>query len=98
MRGGAAMETSQHPELTPQIRAEIQAQLEQRSRRLQGELATRRRAEGVDDTPDQDPSADLRGDMGDESVELEAWDTSRQEELDIEAQLGEVEHALEKFA
>src|SRR5262249_53048469 len=61
-------------------------------------IAAGRRSEGVGDTPEQNPAADLRGDMGDESVELEAWDTGHQETLDLEAQLAEVEHALGKFA
>ena len=91
------MSTATNPELTPEVLAELRAQLEQRSSLLKAEIAARRRAEGVGDTPEQNPATDLRGDMGDESVELEAWDTGHQETLDLETQLAEVRHALEKF-
>ena len=92
------MSTASNSELTPQILAELRAQLERQRKHLETEIAARRRVEGVDDTPEQDPAADLRGDMGDESVELEAWDTGHQETLDLEAQLAAVRHALGKFA
>ena len=86
-----------NPELTAEILAELRAQLTRQYDRLKTEIAARRRAEGLGDTPEQDPTADLRGDIGDESVELEAWDTGHQETLNLEAQLAEVEHALEKM-
>ena len=44
------------------------------------------------------PPADTQGDAGDESVDLEEWDTTQQVTLDLETQLAEVEHALGKFA
>src|SRR5262245_64791554 len=96
-RGKTAMSTATNPELTPQILEELRAQLERQRRHIETEIAASRRVEGVGDTPEQDPSTELRGDMGDESVELEAWDTGHQEMLDLEAQLAAVKHALAKF-
>jgi len=92
------MSTATNPELTSEVLAELRAELERRSDLLKAEIASGRRAEGVGDTPEQNPATDLRGDLGDESVELEAWDTGHQETLDLEAQRAEVGHAIEKFA
>lgn len=88
---------SPNPELTPPVLAQLRAQLEQARDRLAGEVASKRRAEGAGDTPEDDPNAELRGDEGDESVELQAWDDTQQELLDLQTQLDEVEHALAKF-
>jgi RNA polymerase-binding transcription factor DksA len=84
--------------LTPAELALLQEQLIERKNRLQAEISTLRRAEDAGGTQVDDPSLDLRGDEGDASVELEAWDTAHQEELDLDDQLAEVEHALDKFA
>jgi DnaK suppressor protein len=89
--------TSMNPELTPEVRAELRAQLQQKRDRLESQIAARRRAEGFGGTPEQDPETDIRGDIGDESVELETWDIAHQERLDLDAQLAEVVHALGKF-
>lgn len=91
-------EVSVHPELTEAIAAELRGQLETRRGQLAAEIAGLRGAEGASGTPLADPSADVRGDLGDQSVDLEAWDIQRQQELDLRDQLAEVEHALGKFA
>lgn len=57
-----------------------------------------RRAEDVGGKPADDPSAEIKGDQGDASVEIESWALARQEELNLRDQLSEVEHALGKFA
>lgn len=92
------MYTSTNPELTPEILAELHTQLEQVRDQLTTEIAAKRSAEGVGDTPNEDPAAETQGDEGDESVDLEDWDTTQQVTLDLETQLVEVNHALEKFA
>jgi hypothetical protein len=79
------------------VLVELRAQLEETGRRLANEIASRRRAEGADDTPDQDPETDLRGDEGDESVDLQEWDNTEQVLLDLQTQLAQVERALDKF-
>jgi DnaK suppressor protein len=96
----AAMSTSMHspnPELTPQILAELRAQLERARDRLTAQIAAGRRAEGAGDTPEQDPDFDIRGDEGDQSVDLQAWDDTQQGLLDRQAQLAAVDRALAKF-
>ena len=92
------MSASTNPELTPEILAELRTQLEQQRDQLQSEIAAHHREEGVGDTPDQDPNADAPGDEADSSVDLQTYDTTQQVTLDLETQLGEVEHALGKFA
>src|SRR5579859_3014827 len=87
-----------HPELTNEVLAELRAQLETRRDRLTAEIASLRGAEGATGTPLADPTADVRGDLADQSVDLEAWDTQRQQELDLRDQLSEVQRALGKFA
>jgi DnaK suppressor protein len=89
---------SPNPELTPEVLAELRARLEQAHARLSAQIAARRRAEGAGDTPEQDPDTDVRGDQGDQSVDLEAWDNTQQGLLDLLAQRAEVEHALTKLA
>lgn len=86
-----------NPQLTPDVLAELRTQLEQMRARLTTDIVSKRRGEGALDTPEQNPDMEVRGDLGDQSVDLEGWDTSRQEALNLEAQLAEVEHALEKF-
>jgi len=92
------MSAATNPELTPDVLAELHAQLEQQRDQLQGEIAAKQHEEGAGDTPDEDPAGDTQGDAGDESVDLEEWDTTQQVTLDLETQLAEVEHALGKFA
>lgn len=85
-------------ELSPSVLAELQKQLAERREHLKTELDTLQQAEGFGGRPGDDPSADLKGDQGDASVEVEAWAIARQEELNLRYQLAEVEHALSKFA
>lgn len=91
------MSTSNNPELSPDVLAQLRAQLDEQRTRLTGEIARGRQLEGVGDTPEQDPSLEVRGDQGDQSVDLEAWDNSRQLTLDFAALLADVEHALAKL-
>lgn len=84
--------------LSPDVLAALQEQLLEHKKRLQAQINTLRRAEDVGGTPGDDPSLELKGDQGDASVEIEAWAIAHQEELDLEDQLAEVEHALDKFA
>lgn len=84
--------------LSPDVLAALQEQLLEHRERLKTEIRTLRGEEDVGGKPADDPSADLKGDQGDASVEIEAWATAHQEELNLEAQLAEVEHALGKFA
>src|SRR5262249_26262338 len=82
----------------PDELAALQGQLLEREKRLQTEISTLERAENVGGKQVDDPTTDLKGDQGDASVELEAWDIAHQEELNLDDQLAEVEHALGKFA
>src|ERR1051326_8608003 len=91
-------EKSMSEALSPDELASLQEQLLERKTRLQTEIRTLQRAENVGGKQVDDPTSDLKGDQGDASVELEAWDIAHQEELDLEDQLAEVEHALGKFA
>jgi len=86
-----------HLTLTPDILAKLKQQLERERGRLEIEIASRRDAQGADDTPEQNRNRDLTGDAGDQSIDLEAWDTSHQELLDLEGDRAEVRHALTKF-
>ena len=91
------MSASTNPELTSAILDELRSQLEAQRTRLSAEIARNRRLEGVGDTPEDDPNSEVRGDQGDQSVDLEAWDNSRQLALDLTAQLADVRHALDKL-
>lgn len=93
----SASNHSPNPELTPEVLAELRAQLEQSRSRLTAEIASRRRAEGAGDTEEQDPNLDVRGDQGDQSVDLQIWDDTQQGLLDLRAQLAKVERALGKM-
>jgi DnaK suppressor protein len=84
--------------LTPADLTALQEHLLEHKKRLQTQINTLRRAEDGGGTPGDNPSLELRGDQGDASVEIEAWDIAHQEELDLEDQLAEVTHALDKFA
>lgn len=84
-------------ELTPAILAELRGHLEQKRDQLQAELTTLRSVEGVTNEAGSDPITELQGDEGDSSVELQSWETSRLEELNVRNLLAEVEHALSKF-
>jgi RNA polymerase-binding transcription factor DksA len=88
---------SPNPELIPDILVELRAQLEETGRRLADEIASRRRDEGADAPPEDNPDTDLRGDEGDQSVDLENWDNTEQVLLDLQTQLANVERALDKF-
>lgn len=92
------MNPSTNPELTPDILAELHTRLEQQRDQIAAEIAAKQREEGAGDTPDEDPAVEAPGDEGDESVDLETWDTTQQVTLDLEAQLAEINHALAKFA
>jgi DnaK suppressor protein len=88
---------SEHPELTPAIRAELHTALLRRQADLQRQIAYLRRNERtptdqVDDAVNKTP-----GDAADSSVDLQDWDDTHQLILDLHAHLGEVEHALGKF-
>lgn len=91
------MPTASNPELTPAIVSELRTHLEQARAELRAEITRRRSVEGVGDQPESDPNTEPRGDMADQSVDLQTWDTNRQEDVDLTARLGEVEHALTKF-
>lgn len=78
--------------------AELRGALETRHAQLRGEITGLRGAEGATGSPMADPAADVRGDLADQSVDQQSWDTERQVELDQRDQLAEVEHALTKFA
>lgn len=84
--------------LSPADLAALQEQLLEHKKHLETEISSLRRTEDVGGKPGDDPSTDLKGDQGDASVEIEAWSIARQEELNLEVQLAEVEHALGKFA
>lgn len=86
-----------NPELTPTILAELRGELETKRDTLQQTIAALRVDENSDATPATDSSTDATGDHGDASVDSEEWDENHQEQLDLEEQLAEVEHALEKF-
>jgi DnaK suppressor protein len=88
---------SPNPELTPDILLQLRTQLEETGRHLSGEIASRRRDEGADAPPEDNPDTDLRGDEGDQSVDLENWDNTEQVLLDLQTQLANVERALAKF-
>jgi DnaK suppressor protein len=91
------VQPSTNPELTPDILAELRAQLEQQRDQLTAEIAAKRRENGAGSTSDEDPAVEAAGDEGDESVDLQDWDTNEQVAYDLAARLGEVEHALTKF-
>jgi DnaK suppressor protein len=91
-------EQAMNEPLSPAVLAALQEQLLEHKKRLQTQINTLRRAEDVGGKHVDDPSTDLKGDQGDASVEIEARALAHQEELDLEDQLAEVEHALDKFA
>lgn len=84
--------------LSPADLAALHEQLLEHKERLQAQISTLRGVEDVGSDPGEDQSLDLKGDQGDASVEIEAWATAHQEELNLQDQLAEVEHALGKFA
>jgi RNA polymerase-binding transcription factor DksA len=75
----------------------LRAQLEAQQASLSAQIARQGRLEGVGDTPADDPNTEVRGDQADQSVDLEAWDNSRQLALDFAAQLADVQLALKKM-
>lgn len=92
------MSAPTNSDLTPDMLAELRGQLEQQRDQLTTAIAAKRRAEGVGDTLYENPAVETQGDTGDESIDLENWDTTQQMTLDLETQLAEVQRALEKFA
>lgn len=86
-----------HPEITPAIEEELRAKLEARRVELQATIASLRADENTTGTPLADPNLDAPGDEGDASMDLQEWDENHQEELDLNTQLDEVIHALNKF-
>src|SRR5581483_6525668 len=86
-----------NPELTPEVLDELRQKLEQKRRGLRAAINREQQREGVGDTEFEDPTEDAPGDSGDSSVDLQAWDTGHQTLVDLQADLGEVEHALAKF-
>ena len=91
-------EETMNEALSPTDLAALQEQLLEHQKHLETEISSLRRTEDVGGEPGDDPSLDLKGDQGDASVEIEAWSLAHQEELNLEDQLAEVEHALGKFA
>jgi DnaK suppressor protein len=89
---------STNPELTPEIIAELRADLVARRDHLRATIRALRASQGADHTETLDTRVDAPGEGADSSVELEEWDENHQEELDEEVQLGEIEHALSKIA
>ena len=86
-----------NPELTPEILAELKEQLERKQRGLRAAIGRELRREGAGDNEFQDPNEDAPGDSGDSSVDLQDWGDGHQTLVDLQADLGEVEHALAKF-
>ncbi|MGO8948832.1 MAG: TraR/DksA family transcriptional regulator [Ktedonobacterales bacterium] len=86
-----------NPELTPEVLSELRSALEAKRERLRTTITTLRGAQDEDHAEILDTGDDLRGESADSSVEQEEWDENHQEELDEDAELAEVEHALEKF-
>lgn len=91
-------EETMNEALSPADLAALQEQLLEHQKRLKTEISSLRHTEDVGGEPNDDPSLDLKGDQGDASVEIEAWSIAHQEELNLEDQLAEVEHAIGKFA
>jgi RNA polymerase-binding transcription factor DksA len=87
-----------NPELTPEVLTELRTKLESERDRLNASIAALRGDEGTTATPDNDPNLDTQGDEGDSSVDLQEFDENHQEELDLQEDLDDVEHALAKFA
>ena len=83
---------------SPADLAALQERLLEHKKHLETEISSLQHTEDVGGEPGDDPSTELKGDQGDASVEIEAWSLARQEELNLEDQLAEVEHALGKFA
>lgn len=75
--------------LTPEVLAELRGALERKRSALRSGL---RRPDRIGD------DADITGDEGDASVDLEEVDIEAGEAANTRAQLAEVEHALAKFA
>lgn len=84
-------------ELTPQVLAELRAQLERKREQLKDRNATERTREGANEPATNDQSTDVRGDLGEVSVDHYAWDAGHQDLFDGEEQLAEVERALTKL-
>lgn len=76
-------------ELTPDVLAELKAALERKRSELR---ATLRRPEPIGE------DADIPGDEGDSSVDLQEVEIEADEAANTRIQLAEVEHALAKFA
>jgi DnaK suppressor protein len=89
---------SMNPELTAEVMTQLRAALEAKRERLHSAISGLRAGQDEGEPASVDPLVEPRGDRGDSSVELEEWDESHQEELDEDAELAEVEHALAKFS
>ncbi len=88
---------SEHPELTPEILAELRTALLSRQADLQQQIAYLRRNLSAPLDPLDNVEVDAPGDEGDSSVDLQDRDDTQNVLLDLQAQLTEVEHALTKF-
>jgi DnaK suppressor protein len=89
---------NENPELTPAAREELRTALLRRQATLQQEIADLRRSEqGTVDQP-EDATYNDPSDSGDASVDLQDQEDTSEALGALRAQLGEVEHALAKFA
>lgn len=88
---------SEHPELTPEVLAELRTALLSRQADLQQQIAYLRRNLSAPLDPLDNVEVDAPGDEGDSSVDLQDRDDTQNVLLDLQAQLAEVEHALTKF-
>lgn len=88
---------SEHPELTPEVLAELRTALLSRQADLQQQIAYLRRNLSAPLDPLDNVEVDAPGDEGDSSVDLQDRDDTQNVLLDLQAQLTEVEHALTKF-
>jgi RNA polymerase-binding transcription factor DksA len=89
---------SEKSELTPAVLEELRAALQTRQANLQQEIADLRQSEqGTVDEPEDVTTFDT-SDAGDASVDLQDREDTSDALGALQAQLGEVEHALAKFA
>jgi DnaK suppressor protein len=88
---------SENPELTPAVLAELRTALLRRRADLQKQIADLRRNESVAVGELEDAANLNPADRGDASKDLQDRNDTHQLLLDLQAQLGEVEHALTKF-
>ncbi len=84
--------------LTDPVHVELHDLLKQRRSEVQARLRAVRAAQGAEELHEALQLAGAERDREDQAADLAEWDREHINEMDLQARLAEIEHALAKFA